>query len=129
MNLYLLGAAILVFVTGLAHSLLGECWIISPLLKRKDLPALFGDDGFTRGTIRFAWHLLSLAWWAIAGVLFAFAGAILTPAAQFSLRSIALCFLVSALFTSASTRGRHLAWTVFLAIAWLTWNGSQYGGI
>lgn len=129
MNLYLLIAALAVFFLGLAHSILGEHFIVRRLLRRTDLPPLFGDDGFTKGTIRFSWHLLTFAWWGIAGVLYSFAGAILTPAAQFSLRSISVAFMASAMLTSSATRGKQLAWVVLLGVAYLVWVGSQLGGI
>lgn len=54
---WLLMAALLAFGLGLAHSVLGERYILRRLLRRPDLPALFGSDDFTKRTLRFAWHL------------------------------------------------------------------------
>lgn len=50
-------AALLVLATGIAHSYLGERYILIRLFRRSDLPKLFGGTAFTVGTLRFAWHL------------------------------------------------------------------------
>ena len=110
------GAALL-FGVGLAHSYLGERYILIRLFKRTDLPQLFGSDVFTRRTLRFAWHLTSVAWWGFAAVLLAAAQA--SPATVAVV--VSLTFLASALITLAGSRGRHLAWPVFLAIAVAAW--------
>lgn len=59
------GAALALGV-GAAHSYLGERYILIRLFRRPDLPHLFGSDLFTRRTLRFAWHLTTLAWWGFA---------------------------------------------------------------
>lgn len=50
----LLIAAILVVLTGIAHSYLGERYILVRLFRREGLPRLFGGTAFTVGTLRFA---------------------------------------------------------------------------
>jgi len=45
-------AALLAFVVGLAHSLLGERYILRRLIRRDDLPKLFGETAFTARTLR-----------------------------------------------------------------------------
>lgn len=62
-------AALLFLLTGAAHSYLGERYILIRLFKRDNLPKLFGGTEFTTGTLRFAWHLLTLVWWGIAVVV------------------------------------------------------------
>ena len=42
-----------------------------------DLPRLFGSDWFTRRTLRFAWHITSVAWLGFAALLVAGPGLIL----------------------------------------------------
>ena len=59
-------AAALVVALGLAHSFLGERYILQRLLRREDLPRLFGSADFTRRTLRFAWHVTSVAWLGLA---------------------------------------------------------------
>jgi hypothetical protein len=51
-------AAGLAVLLGVAHSYLGERYILVRLFKRSDLPKLFGGQEFTRHTLRFAWHLI-----------------------------------------------------------------------
>lgn len=116
MSWHLAAAALLTVGVGAAHSLLGERYVVARLLRRHDLPRLFGSDWFTRRTLRFAWHLTTLAWWGMAGVL-------LWPDAP--LRAVSLAFAASALLTAGLTRGRHLAWVVFAAIAGLAWLGQD----
>lgn len=117
-------AALLAFGIGLAHSLLGERYILTRLFRR-DLPKLFGADTFTKRTLRFAWHLTTLAWWGFAAQLAVAAGALgpggeRTPEAAF-LQVVAATFLASAILTAGASRGRHFAWPVFLAIALCAW--------
>ncbi|MBA3657097.1 MAG: hypothetical protein H0W69_07085, partial [Gemmatimonadaceae bacterium] len=50
MNGWLLIAALLTVVVGLAHSYLGERYILLRLFRRDDLPHLFGSDVFTKRT-------------------------------------------------------------------------------
>ena len=110
-------AAALTVLIGLAHSYLGERYILTRLFRRP-LPPLFGSDGFTRRTLRFAWHLTTVAWYGFAALLLLWAR---QGGRATELRIVALTFLVTALVTLISSRGRHLAWPVFLAIAILAW--------
>jgi hypothetical protein len=41
----------------------------SVTFRRGDLPKLFGGVEFTQHTLRFAWHLTSVAWMGFAGLL------------------------------------------------------------
>ncbi|MEM1271516.1 MAG: hypothetical protein AAGI08_15835 [Bacteroidota bacterium] len=111
----MLAAAVLLFLIGLAHSYLGERYILIRLFRR-DLPRLFGGDEFTKKTLRFAWHITTVAWWGMAALLVAG-----LDSAQTSLRIISITFLVTGVIALAGSRGRHLSWIVFLAVAGLTW--------
>jgi hypothetical protein len=118
MSSSLIAAAILAVAIGIAHSWLGERFIIVRLLRRDNLPALFGDDTFTGHTLRFAWHLTTVAWWGLAAILGLLAGALpAIPVGQGVLLVIGLTFLASAVLAVVLTRARHLSWPVFLAIA------------
>ena len=46
-------AAVLMFVTGIAHSWLGERYTLIRLFKTGGLPKIFGSTAFTTGTLRF----------------------------------------------------------------------------
>ena len=113
-------AAVLMTLTAVAHSYLGERHILVRLLRRENLPHLFGSDVFTKRTLRFAWHITSVAWLGLAGVL-----AILAqpsePARVTLLRIVAATFLCSAAVAAAGSRGKHLSWIVFAAVGLLAW--------
>ena len=120
--LYLLAAALAVAL-GVAHSFLGEKYILIRLFRRRDLPQLFGGTEFTIRTLRFAWHLTSVAWWGAAALLFLLAQGPLSSAAVSGV--LAAVFLVSAAITFIVSRGRHLAWPVLLAIGFIALYGAQ----
>lgn len=126
MNPFLIVAAVLTFGIGVAHSWLGERYVLRRLFRRSNLPHLFGSDVFTKRTLRVAWHLTTLAW-AGLGVLIL---VVMAPRPAGGephriLEVIALTFLATAVVTLVGSRGRHLAWLVFLLIAITAWLGTQ----
>lgn len=123
MNSYLLISAILTIIVALIHSVLGEKLIITPVL-RLDLPKISGSDFLTKRTLRFAWHITSLAWLGIAGIFIYGAIHPMTVELSFVIRIMSAMFLVSSIITLITARGRHFAWWVFLLIAILSWMGS-----
>ena len=117
MNIPLVSAALLAIAVGAVHSILGERYIIRPILRRADLPQLFGDDSFTRQTIRFAWHLTTVAWFGLAAILIVLSGPFTSiRVGDGVVFAIALTFLVTTIVALAGSRGRHLSWVVFAAI-------------
>ncbi|OFW66975.1 MAG: hypothetical protein A2Z12_06880 [Actinobacteria bacterium RBG_16_68_21] len=128
-------AAVLAVVVAIAHSYLGERFIIGRLLRRENLPLLFGTDLWTRRILRFAWHLTTIAWFGFAGVLMVLADhfgdaapltAVLAAGdpqatARGVAQAVAATFALNAMVTAIGSRGRHVAWVVFAAIAALTW--------
>ena len=124
MNSLLIIGAILAVLVGLAHSYLGERYILIRLFRRTNLPKLFGSDSFTKQTLRFAWHLNTVAWVGFASAILM--GIVIESLGQVSaiLKAISFTFLASSVVTLAATRGRHFAWIVFLAISILVWIGS-----
>lgn len=92
----------LIFFVGLAHSFLGEKFIVRRLL-RLDLPKLFDSDSFTKRTIRFAWHLTTIAWWGFAVLLIIVMNGT-PPNFHVILRVVAATFFVSSLFPLILTR-------------------------
>jgi len=118
MNLLLLAATVLTIAIGITHSWLGERYIISRLLRRDDLPKLFGDDSFTRQTLRFAWHLTTVAWSGLAAVLLVLSGVMIGVRVSDGLIfAVAQTFVASAVLALILTRGRHLSWVVYSIIA------------
>ena len=118
MTTALYAAALLTIAIGIAHSWLGERYILLRLFRRGNLPKLFGGETFTRNTLRFAWHLTSVAWWGFALILIVMAGG--PPALQTLGLIIGVTFLVHSVITLIASRGKHFAWPVFLAIGSLT---------
>lgn len=109
-TLALIAAAFLIAALGIAHSVVGERYIVRRLLRR-ELPQLFGATTFTAGVIRFAWHLTTVVFLGLAGVLVAVA---LGATASAVVVIVGCTFIVSAALPIWFTRGRHLAWIVLL---------------
>ncbi|SKC67095.1 DUF3995 domain-containing protein [Krasilnikoviella flava] len=93
-------AAVLLAVIATVHSLLGERVVVRPLLASPDwrvgVPRPWADR-----LLRAVWHLLSLAWYALAGALLGWSVPVTVGA---------LC-LVTAVTIFAAVPG-HLAWPV-----------------
>lgn len=109
-------AALLCLLIGLIHSCLGERFILIRLFRSGAIPHLFGSDHFTKQTLRFAWHLTTIAWWGFAYLLLKASDA----GSDFStvvLNTTALVFLVSGAFSFGFTKGKHLSWVVFWGIS------------
>ena len=123
MNLYFIIAAVLALAIGVAHSWLGERYVLMRLFRRQNIPHLFGSDDFTKRTLRFAWHITTVAWFGAAAMLFVLASFPLDASARMLSSVIAATFLTSAALALIGSRGRHLSWVVFLIIAGLIWMG------
>lgn len=114
---FLYSSAFLLLAIGIAHSWLGERYILIRLFRRSELPPLFGSDAFTRQTLRFAWHITTVAWFGFAGVLIALARAEVRDQPIAIIGAIvAGTFLVTGVIALAASRGRHLSWPVFLLV-------------
>lgn len=107
-------AAALLFVTGIAHSVLGERFILVRLFRREGLPKLLGGTTFTTQTLRFAWHITTVTWWGLAVLLWHAGSGSLTP--RTTLMVIGWTALLSGLLPLVFTRGRHLSWVVFFVV-------------
>jgi hypothetical protein len=112
-------AALLLFLTGVAHSYLGERYILIRLFKRDNVPRLFGGTDFTTGTLRFVWHLLTIAWWGVAALVFQASAQPLESGTVLEVFSVVAFF--SGVLAFFFTRGRHLSWVVFFTVATLLW--------
>lgn len=113
-------AAGLTFVIGAAHSWLGERRLIGPLLAPGNRQGMLAKSAFSRGVLRFAWHITTLAWWGMALILAALAQGPIDGSSRRVLAILAGTFALTGAVTLISSRGRHLAWPVFMAIAALT---------
>jgi len=115
----LLTASILTLIIGLAHSWLGEKKLIQPVIALQDFPALLGSPDIAKSTLRVSWHLLSLCWWGIAGLLsyYAINNA---PAPIPLLSMITGVFGLSGLAALIFSRGKHKSWVIFFIVAAIT---------
>jgi hypothetical protein len=117
MEIALTVAAALILFVAIAHSWLGERYILTRLFRRSDLPQLFGSSEFTKRTLRFAWHGTSIAWLGLAGVLLAIAH---PPVQTLMLgRIVGITFLIHGFIALFGSKGRHLSWIAFLLIGTL----------
>lgn len=107
-------AAVLLFVIGFAHSYLGERYILIRLFRRGELPKLFGGTEFTKNTLRFAWHLTTVAWWGFAIILLHLAQS--APSITLVGNIIGVTFLVHFCMAIVGSKGKHLSWVFFLLI-------------
>ena len=110
---YYLGA-ILLIVIGIAHSYLGERYILIRLFRTDGLPKLYGGTAFTKNTLRFAWHLTTVAWFGFAFVLIHLSDDSLSENVIGNI--IAFTFIVHGIVSLVGSKGRHFSWPVFFTI-------------
>ncbi|WP_125778741.1 hypothetical protein [Pseudoalteromonas rubra] len=115
MTVLLYIAAVLLILVSLAHSYLGERFILIRLFKRDNLPQLFGSSDFTIRTLRFAWHLTSIAWLGFAALLLALASPEFTP--TMLLLIIAATFVLHSALALFLSRGKHWSWLLFAVVS------------
>jgi len=122
MRLSLLISAGLAVLLAAAHSYLGERYLLMRLFRRDNLPKLLGGVEFTKQTLRFAWHITSVAWLGLASLMVVLASS--PGASQLTqARLIAGVFGLSGVVALFGSRGRHLSWVIFFTIAGLVWFG------
>lgn len=110
-------AALLLFLLGLAHSVLGERYILIRLFRHDNLPRLLGGTAFTIHTLRFAWHLTTVAWWGMAVLLWRAAAGGAGPTEV--LEVLGWTMLLSGTLPLVLSRGRHPSWLAFFAVGGL----------
>lgn len=116
-------AAFLAVALGVAHSVLGERFILMRLFRRKDLPKLFGSAEFTIRTLRFAWHITTVAWIGFGVLLLHLGRGDLSRSD--TLHIIAATCVASGLLPLVITRGKHLSWLVLFVIGGIAfWCGA-----
>jgi len=114
MTTLLYTAAIFTFAIGISHSVLGEKYILTRLFRRDNIPHLFGSPEFTIMTLRFAWHITTIAWWGLAAILILIAEKLLTV--NNVLLVIAVTFLISGVVSLIASKAKHYSWIIFLII-------------
>lgn len=122
MNAKLIIAASALLVTAILHSVLGERYILVRLFRRSDLPRLFGSDVFTRRTLRFAWHVTSVALIGFAAIMaFLAASPTLDATATGVIVIMRWTFVATAIIAFVGSRGRHFSWLLFGTAAAALW--------
>ena len=115
-------AALLIVGLGLAHSVLGERYILARLFRRSNLRKIFGSANFTVQTLRFAWHITTVAWFGLAALLFTASQGELNS--HSALKIIGYTAFASGFLPLVITRGRHLSWLVMFAVGGLALTAS-----
>lgn len=128
MNYLLLSAAVLTFLLGLVHSILGERQLFSHLREGKTTPTQ-NKPPLKSSHIRIiwaTWHLATIFGWGMASVIFISAvdNSLREPQVM-TLNFISAAMLVGGLIVLYATRGRHPGWVVLMTIAVLIWLGCQ----
>lgn len=111
-------AAFLVVALALAHSILGEQYILIRLFRLGNLPKLFGSPEFTVRTLRFAWHITTVTWLGLAVLLVQLAQGYGAP--NRVAETIGWTFIASGVLPLVITRGRHWSWLVLFAVGSLS---------
>ncbi len=113
MNL-LQAAAVVMVLTALAHSIVGEKRLIAPLVAR-DIDLL---AGYRAMLVRFAWHYTSVLM-IMTAALVAWPGA---PVTLVQITGVA--WLIAGLFDAIATRGKHVGWPLLTLAGLLTLIGA-----
>lgn len=123
MQTYLVVAAGLAFLTGIAHSVLGEILIFRHLRNGTLVPELDAPPLRSRNIriIWATWHLATVFGWAFAGMLLQLA---LSPQASpltLLVGATVAAYAGGSLLVLVGTRGRHPGWIALAAVAGLVW--------
>lgn len=127
MNACLVAAAVLAFIIGLVHSILGERWVFSRMRQGQLVPTN-GGTVLRPPHVRIlwaSWHVLTVLGWACAAALILVASEpVATRLHTALLHVVALAMLAGAALVFYGTRARHPGWAGLLGVAALTWLGT-----
>ncbi|WP_339697982.1 hypothetical protein [uncultured Roseivirga sp.] len=130
MNTYTLSAAILCFLLGLVHSILGEYLIFKEKrIKGRFVPSKTGVELKERHLriLWATWHLTSLFGWCIGAFLIKVSlqkTSLNSDLIDFIITSTSYTMLAAALLVLLATKGKHPGWIILLLIAVLLITGS-----
>jgi len=124
MNRLFVAAAVLAFLVGLVHSVLGEILIFRRMRQRGFIPTNGGGViGERHVRILWAsWHVLTVFGWCIAAILLLLSRT--SPQAAGSdvlATAIIVAMIVGSVFVFVGTRAKHPGWAGLLGVAILTW--------
>lgn len=127
MQSYLLAAAVLMILIGIAHSVIGEILIFRQLRAGTIVP-LLAPPPLRERHLRILWanwHLTSALGWGLAALLILVAVAPDPSSYALQVRIIAVATLAGSLLVLYATRGRHPGWIGLLVAAVLAWLGQS----
>jgi hypothetical protein len=129
MQTYLAVAAGVAFLTGVAHSVLGEMLIFRQLRRGTLVPEQDAPPLRSRNIriIWATWHLATLFGWAFAGVLLQLALSPRASLVSLFLNAAIAAYAGGSLLVLVGTRGRHPGWIALAAVAALVWTGAGTG--
>ena len=87
---------------------------VEHLLRRTDIAHPFGGPEFTIRTLRFAWHLTSIAWWGLAAITVLIARQEASAGAL--LNVIGGIYILSGAVSAVVAHFQHLYWLVFAVV-------------
>ena len=108
----LTAAAVLLVLTMLVHSVVGQRRLLRPLLAQQE--GIMAHP-LARFIVPFAWHLTSLIGLIVAAVLLAWAWAP-EHARTVGLAGTGLVFSTAGIVDAIGSRGKHIGWPSLLAI-------------
>lgn len=111
-------AAVAAMILGLAHSVLGEKLLISPILAEPPRGVL--GRPLARFILRFAWHITTVTWWSFAAVLMVTAVFPQLSSARLFCAVFGAAFLAMGVVDAFGSRGRHVGWPLLVLVGALT---------
>jgi len=102
-----LAAAIVLAITAVAHSVLGELLILGKIDPRVGFPRFLRSDVLAAQTIRATWHLPSILGAAIVAIL------VHEPRDPFVIDAVLATLVACAVEIAIATRLRHPGWLAF----------------
>ena len=127
MNTYLIAAAVLAFIVGLVHSVLGEVMVFSRMRQGLIVPTN-GGSVLQQRHVRIlwaSWHVLTVFGWSFAAVLFLLSSEPSAEPLRVSLlQAVAVAMLFGSFLVLYGTKARHPGWLGLLGVSVLTWLGS-----
>lgn len=126
MQMQLLAAGLLMVLTGLVHSVMGEILIFRRMRQGSIVPTA-GQPVLRERHVRIlwaSWHLVSILGWALAAMLVALALAPGQPVPPAILTGIVVAALgAGSILVLIATKGMHPGWLALLIAAVLGWFG------
>lgn len=125
MQMQLMAAGLVMVLTGLAHSILGEILIFRRLRTGTIVP-LLAPQPLRERHLRIlwaSWHLVSVLGFGLAALLMVLAATPDLPSKAALVRIVSAATLAGSGLVLFATRGRHPGWLALLIAAVLAWLG------